>query len=936
MFSPRPAASNASLFLVWGLALTGCPEPEPECVPVGTATMLDGWDDRFVGPLSNPQAGDAYLANDRVQVVIQGPGRNLALNPWGGNIIDADVVRGDGSFRDAFGEVAPFINLAGTSSASSVRVLSDGLCGVPAQVQVEGTYVLSDYINLTTGIDLVLPGALDGVDLDTPYPLSLTTTFTAVPGEDFIRVSLTAANTGGAAVPWVLVWLAEAGLSKGWVPAAEGWDLSSFGAAEYLVFAAEETAYGMVPLLEERLPTRGYVSLVGGYALAHDLAVVEIFGFPESSRLIGPGRSITEEFAFVIEESHADVVRTVEGLLGAPACTVVRGTVTEDGGTSAVEDAWVGALAVDEDGADGEDLARDRTDASGRFELCLPVGEVRLIAGAEGRPYTGGGTEPERTDVTVGGSPLEVPLTLPPTGTLTAAVVDGAGTAIPSRVTVYGVDPSPHSYRLDGDGFDPRPPGVAAMADSADGRFALSLEPGEYDAVFTRGPEYTLHREPFTVAAGGSVELSAVLHRVVDTTGFLSGDFHVHAQHSPDSQITHGDRVINMAAEGVEILVSTDHAFVTDYAPVVADLALEAYLATMPGQEITTFDYGHFNAFPLEFRPELHNRGAFDWPGMTPAEFGDVLLAEPEARVLQVNHPRAVPAPGEGNYFNNVDLQFDDDGPYSGGDARDPLAVRLAADAQLLSTSFVAIEVMTWLDVQGLSDWFNFLNAGVRFTGTANSDTHTLFVESSGWPRNYVRLGGDDPAALDPADLVLALHRGRNVMSFGPFVRLSVGEAQVGDTLTATGGDVTASVTVQAPPWIPFDEVVLLDGATQTVLAGGAVVPEWVSAGADPAAQRLEVTIEHTWTPLSDSWLVVMVSGTEGLFPGVAYNASDRATLDLAAIRGGDVIAPATAFALTNPIWIDADGDGEIAPSNLVLEQDFQDWRWEDRTNPYE
>ena len=42
-------------------------------------------------------------------------------------------------------------------------------------------------------------------------------------------------------------------------------------------------------------------------------------------------------------------------------------------------------------------------------------------------------------------------------------------------------------------------------------------------------------------------------------------DFHVHAHWSPDSQISNRDRVTNMAAEGVEILVSTDHAFVTDY-----------------------------------------------------------------------------------------------------------------------------------------------------------------------------------------------------------------------------------------------------------------------------------------------------------------------------------------------------------------------------------
>jgi hypothetical protein len=159
----------------------------------------------------------------------------------------------------------------------------------------------------------------------------------------------------------------------------------------------------------------------------------------------------------------------------------------------------------------------------------------------------------------------------------------------------------------------------------------------------------------------------------------------------------------------------------------------------------------------------------------------------------------------------------------------------------------------------------------------------------------------------------------------------------VGGTVVPNAdGEVTVTVVVQAPPWIPFDRVVLLDGATQTVLAGGEVVPALVSAGSEPAAQRLQVEIEHIFAPGADTWLVVLVTGTEGLFPGVSYNTSDRGSLDLAALRAGDVAEPATAFALTNPIFVDADGDGEITPSYLVLPQDYQDWRWEDRTRPYE
>jgi len=905
------------------LALTACPGgPEDPCEVLGEARILDGPEAGWIGPLSNPRPGDAYLANERVQVVVQGPGRNLGVNPWGGNIIDADVRRADGSFLDAFGEVGAFINLAGTNSADAVTVLNDGQCAEFPAVQATGTYELADYINLTTGVDIVLPGALDDVDVDAPHPLDLTTTYTLRPGEDFVRVQLAATNRGSAPVPWVLVWLAEAGLTKAFVPADEGWALRQLGGAEYMVFAGPDVAYGILPLTDTRVPSRGYVSLVGAYAVAQDRTVLDIFGYPDSADTIQPGSTRTAEMAFVVGRTHAEVTATIGGLLGE-ACTVVSGTLTD--GVEPIEDAWVSALLPD----DGDDLARETTDVDGRWSLCLPPGPVELIAGQEGRPYAGGGAAPQRIPLTVAASgPQAGPaLTLPPTGSLFVVVNDAAGEPLPSRVTVLGVDPSPASARLDGDGFDPRPPGIVAIADTADGRGFVRLEPGEYDAVFTRGPEYTLFRQPFSIGPDEELFITAELHRVVDTTGHLSGDFHVHAEASPDSLIPNVDRVTNMAAEGVEILVSTDHAFVTDYAPVVDDLGLGAWLTTVPGQEITTFDYGHFNGFPLPVDPAQHNGGAIDWPGMTPPEIAATLTDD--SRVFQVNHPRAVPAPGEGNYFNNVDLQFDADGPYVGADAIDPVAVRLASDAQMLDSSFVAVEVMTWLDVQGLHDWFNFLNAGVRFTATANSDTHTRFVESSGWPRNYVRTGGDDPAATTPEDLVLALQSGRNTLSFGPFVTLQVGGAGSGDTATGPG-EQTATVTVQAPPWIPLTEVTLLDGATNTVLAASSQV-QTVPAG---GAERLQIDLSHTWTPTEDTWLIALATGGS-LFPGVPYNTSDPAALDLAAIRAGAVDGPATAFGVTNPVFVDADGDGQVTPSHLVLPPDWESWRWEDRTHPY-
>ena len=42
-------------------------------------------------------------------------------------------------------------------------------------------------------------------------------------------------------------------------------------------------------------------------------------------------------------------------------------------------------------------------------------------------------------------------------------------------------------------------------------------------------------------------------------------------------------------------------------------------LGTATGEEITTFDYGHFNGWPLSIDPNQVNHGAVDFGGAAPA-----------------------------------------------------------------------------------------------------------------------------------------------------------------------------------------------------------------------------------------------------------------------------------------------------------------------------
>jgi hypothetical protein len=226
----------------------------------------------------------------------------------------------------------------------------------------------------------------------------------------------------------------------------------------------------------------------------------------------------------------------------------------------------------------------------------------------------------------------------------------------------------------------------------ADGTGTLELPPGAYMVYASRGLEYTIDSQSITVGSGGITNVSLSVERVVDTTGYVSADFHIHSGKSFDSSLPLTDRVASFAAEGVEVMVSTDHDYITDYTPIIDNLELGAELNSIVGNELTggipvpadpTQDgtifpegIGHWNAWPLSVIPNNRRNGAppdeFITPGTaidrlrgmdslvflgkTPdtAGIGDWLpaiqagqagtvgeLLPPDDDVVMFNHPRA-------------------------------------------------------------------------------------------------------------------------------------------------------------------------------------------------------------------------------------------------------------------------------------------------------
>jgi hypothetical protein len=435
-------------------------------------------------------------------------------------------------------------------------------------------------------------------------------------------------------------------------------------------------------------------------------------------------------------------------------------------------------------------------------------------------------------------------------------VRDETGRELPCKVTFFPVGGPPLAL-----GPDDRASGSEDVAYLSPERRTVPLPSGTYDLVISRGIEYGLHEERVTVPPGGSVDVHAVLPREVDSSGWISGDFHVHCAPSTDSPVPVPGRLESLAGEGVEWAIATDHNRVTDYRPVIEVLGLEDWMLSSIGDEITTRnpEFGHFNAWPLEI-----GRTPPPYEGQTPVSLFSGARADPGNEVVQVNHP-SIPAWGD-QYFDVYAVSR-----YTGEPA-----------APGFSFEFDALEIFNgrYLD-QGLTTletWMRMLNNGRRITATGNSDSHHLVYGEPGYPRNFVGSPTDAPGAASEGELVQAVFDGRVFVSYGPFLDFAVNGAGLGETVGTVDGEAELTLRVQCPSWFAVDR--------GTIWANGFELAGFALDAIEGEPQ--DVLVTRIDRPGVDTWYLALVEGSVDLAP--------------------------VPLALTNPIWVDADGNGVFDP----------------------
>ncbi len=463
-------------------------------------------------------------------------------------------------------------------------------------------------------------------------------------------------------------------------------------------------------------------------------------------------------------------------------------------------------------------------------------------------------------------------------GGLAYEIVDDAtGERMPGKLTVIGVKPTKDPRYSKGDIGHEEDTSLSAFNRiySLAGVGVVATAVGTYDVTFSRGPEWTIETQRIKLTTAG-VELRARLKHVVETPGWVSGDFHVHAASSPDSRVPMRDRVYEFVADGVDMIVSTDHNVVSNYAPIIADLHAEKLLASATGDEVTTGSWGHFGAFPLPHDMELVGHGAIPVHGKTAAElFRSIRATAPEA-VIDVHHPRLEKAIG---YF--ILGKFDD--------------VHDTSTRKGFSYDFDALEILNgYQDTNRktidrvMTDWFALLDRGHLITATGNSDTHHMTYNLGGYPRNYVKVANDDPGVVTAGDVARGVKAHHSFFTTGPFIAFKVGTTDIGDLAAAPGGKATADITVRAAPWVSVSRVMLY--------VAGHELKRW-TVGKSDKVERFHETYDLTIG--GDTYAVVRVEGDISLSPVV----------------GGGAGVSVTPFALTNPIFLDANGNGKYDPA---------------------
>ena len=707
-----------------------------------------------------------------------------------------------------------FVIRAGTESASTIGGFSGGVIDAAAGDsvdQLKELFALFDYATARVS-DIVVTDAGDDAEA------RVTVLFEAAPLGllDTVAPGLSRARPLRGAIDYTLAADADVlrvRVSVSAKPGATGF-MTRPGLLALLGGNGELERPGAGPLPSD-LPSDS--PLVVSEGAQESLAVALV---TETASLVAANTihllSAREQLAVSPGETTTFEARVAVARTAAEAWSAVL-----DAATPALELRGVAGDRVELEQADGAVYYRTRLGSDGSARLPAPAGDYLVRAGF-GSFFTG-----DAVPVTVGATGATLDVSAAPRATLTIdASVDGA--VAPVRVTLRAAADLPNEL----------------LRFVAIGPSARPLPPGSYVVEVSHGMECDVYEASVTLAAGDARTLTMPIDRAIDTSGWVSTDFHLHSDLSTDS-LHHVEEALRViAAEGLDVVASTDHDYLTDYDAVALRAGVADRLLVITGDEVSSTVIGHIGGYPLSREVSLAGAGAPVWFDRSPADIFAALRARGETArggaIVQINHPRLR---GTG-FFDQVGLDR-----ATGRAMGDPMDLSLPGDTDLDDFGFDVIEVWNGYtrgdNEASFDDFLALAAAGRRFTMVGNSDSHRAELPA-GAPRSFARVADDTRGAYLWEDVAVSLRAGDVTVAAGIFVTAELTGARADDS-------VPVHVRVQAAPWVDVTRLRIYAGRDIAVDRG-------ITGG---GAVRLDDTID---VPLGGAAFVVVRA--DGAFEG--------------------------------------------------------------------
>ncbi|MCA8999583.1 MAG: CehA/McbA family metallohydrolase [Planctomycetaceae bacterium] len=418
---------------------------------------------------------------------------------------------------------------------------------------------------------------------------------------------------------------------------------------------------------------------------------------------------------------------------------------------------------------------------------------------------------------------------------------------------------------------------------------SIHLPKGSFQIFAGRGFEYSLDKFSITLRQGSKVRRTMTICREVPTDGWVACDTHIHTRtHSGHGDASVQERMVTIAAEGIELAIATDHNVQIDHRPFQKEVGVEPYFTPVIGNEVTT-PSGHFNIFPVPEDSDVPNHQSKDW-----TETFERIESATSAPIIILNHARDLHSgvrPFGPDHFNDV----------------------VASSLDGWPASFNGMEVInsgaTQSDpLQLFHDWMALLNRGVSVSAVGSSDSHDVARHFVGQGRTYLRCDDSNPGNIDVAAAVDSFQRGAAMVSYGLLCDMTVDGKGPGELVTPNDNqqEITVKARVLGPHWTSVEKVWLFQN-------GERIREERIASdrsGELPAG--VKATFEWKLPVLEhDVHLVAIAMG-----PGIEQSYW----------RTAKPYQPTTIETKTNvlgcsgAVWVDCDGDNEANPVRQYAE----------------